>query len=73
MNPLARFQALHALTDTQAAELVCLSPSEWRKQKSRGRPTRQTAVILLIIQIYGLDFWLTARSANGARLPDPAA
>jgi hypothetical protein len=69
VNPLGHFQQLHRLTDREAAELVGLSAREWGRQKLRGRPSRQTAIILLIIQTYGLGFWLTARSANGAQLP----
>jgi hypothetical protein len=69
MNPLARFQLMHGLGDHEAAELVGLSAREWCRQKAT-RPSRQTSIILLIIVTHGVDFWRTARRANGAQLPD---
>jgi hypothetical protein len=46
---------MHGLGDRAAAELLGLRLREYLRQRAT-RPSRQTAIIAVVLTVYGLDF-----------------
>jgi hypothetical protein len=70
VSALARFQALQGLTDRETAEQLGLELKEYCRQRAT-RPSRQTALLAILIALFQPD--MKAIAATATTLDRPLA